>query len=77
MIVGWQVSDTLRAELALDALEMAIWSRGGRIGGRWFTIRTVECSILRSAMLSGSGRSARSGRSAGKVIPMIMRQRNH
>jgi putative transposase len=33
MIVGWQVSDTLRAELALDALEMAIWSRGDRIGG--------------------------------------------
>ena len=33
MIVGWQVSDTLRAELALDALEMAIWSRGGRIDG--------------------------------------------
>ena len=33
MIVGWQVSDTLRAELALDALEMAIWSRGDQIGG--------------------------------------------
>jgi putative transposase len=32
-IVGWQVSGTLRAELALDALEMAIWSRGDRIGG--------------------------------------------
>ena len=27
-IVGWRVSTTLRAELALDALEMAIWSRG-------------------------------------------------
>lgn len=27
-IVGWKVSTTLRAELALDALEMAIWSRG-------------------------------------------------
>jgi len=27
-IVGWQVSDTLRAELALDALEMAIWQAG-------------------------------------------------
>jgi putative transposase len=27
-IVGWRVSDTLRADLALDALEMAIWSRG-------------------------------------------------
>ena len=26
-IVGWKVSTTLRAELALDALEMAIWSR--------------------------------------------------
>jgi putative transposase len=26
-IVGWRVSLTLRAELALDALEMAIWSR--------------------------------------------------
>lgn len=27
-IVGCKVSTTLRAELALDALEMAIWSRG-------------------------------------------------
>jgi len=26
-IVGWKVSTTLRAELALDALEMAIWAR--------------------------------------------------
>ena len=26
-IVGWRVSSALRAELALDALEMAIWSR--------------------------------------------------
>jgi transposase InsO family protein len=26
-IVGWQVLDTLKAELALDALEMALWSR--------------------------------------------------
>ncbi len=27
MIVGWRVSSNLRADLALDALEMAIWSR--------------------------------------------------
>jgi Integrase core domain/HTH-like domain len=27
-IVGWKVSTNLRSELALDALEMAIWSRG-------------------------------------------------
>jgi transposase InsO family protein len=26
-IVGWQVSDSLKAELALDAWEMALWSR--------------------------------------------------
>jgi transposase InsO family protein len=26
-IVGWQVGDTLKAELALDALDMALWSR--------------------------------------------------
>jgi len=26
-IVGWRVSSTLRSDLALDALEMAIWSR--------------------------------------------------
>ena len=29
MIVGWQVSTSLRTDLALDALEMGIWSRGG------------------------------------------------
>ena len=27
MIVGWQVSRSLRTDLALDALEMAIWRR--------------------------------------------------
>jgi len=31
-IVGWQVSDTLRADLAFDALEMAIWSSSDKIG---------------------------------------------
>jgi putative transposase len=32
-IVGWQVADHLHADLALDALEMAIWSRREAIGG--------------------------------------------
>jgi putative transposase len=31
-IVGWQVADHLRADLALDALELAIFSRTGQIG---------------------------------------------
>jgi len=26
-VLGWQVADHLRSDLALDALEMAIWSR--------------------------------------------------
>jgi transposase InsO family protein len=30
-IVGWQVADSLHAELALDALEMALWTRRGRL----------------------------------------------
>lgn len=30
-IVGWQVSDNLKAELALDALEMALWARKGNL----------------------------------------------
>jgi putative transposase len=32
-IVGWQVADHLRATLALDALEMAIFARKDQIGG--------------------------------------------
>lgn len=32
-IVGWQVADHLGADLALDALEMAIWARGGSVDG--------------------------------------------
>jgi putative transposase len=28
-IIGWRVSPTLRADLALDALEMAVWTRRG------------------------------------------------
>ena len=33
-VVGWQVSRSLRAELALDALEMAIWARRSQsLGG--------------------------------------------
>jgi putative transposase len=30
-IVGWQAANHLRADLALDALEMALWRRGGTL----------------------------------------------
>jgi putative transposase len=33
MIVGWRVATSLRAELALDALEMAVWARQGGLDG--------------------------------------------
>jgi transposase InsO family protein len=32
-IVGWQVSRSLRTDLALDALEMGIWARKGELDG--------------------------------------------
>lgn len=32
-IVGWQVATSLRTDLALDALEMAIWTRQGDLDG--------------------------------------------
>ena len=32
-IVGWRVASTLRTDLALDALEMAIWARGDPLPG--------------------------------------------
>jgi putative transposase len=30
-IVGWQVSDSLKTELALDALDMALWARADKL----------------------------------------------
>ena len=33
MILGWQVSTSLRTDLALDALEMALWRRDGDVEG--------------------------------------------
>jgi putative transposase len=32
-IVGWRVAPTLRTDLALDALEMAVWARGESLPG--------------------------------------------
>src|SRR5205807_8871252 len=33
MIVGWKVSTSLRVDVALDALEMAIWRRKANLSG--------------------------------------------
>jgi transposase InsO family protein len=50
-VVGWQASRSLRTDLALDALEMAIWRRQARLeglvhhsdrGGQYLSIRCTE-----------------------------------
>ena len=49
-LVGWQASGSLRTDLALDALEMAIWRRQARLeglvhhsdrGGQYLSIRST------------------------------------
>jgi putative transposase len=51
MIVGWQLASHLRTDLALDALEMAIWRRQAQLdglvhhsdrGGQYLSIRYTE-----------------------------------
>jgi putative transposase len=66
-IVGWQVSDSLRAELALDALEMAIWSSGGRMGDQLVhhSDRGVQYTSIRYAERLGEIGAVRSVGSKG------------
>ena len=66
-IVGWQVADTLRAELALDALEMAIWSSGDKIGDQLIhhSDRGVQYTSIRYAERLGDIGAVRSVGSKG------------
>jgi putative transposase len=66
-IVGWQVSDTLKTELALDSLEMALWSRKPQVSAALvhhsdrgvqytairYTDRLIESGIERSVGRKG------------------------
>jgi putative transposase len=65
MIVGWRVATTLRAELALDALEMAVWARQGGLdglvhhsdrGGQYLAIRYTERLAEEGAVASVGSR---------------------
>jgi putative transposase len=65
-IVGWQISPSLRTDLALDALEMAIWARKDELeglvhhsdrGSQYLSIRYTE-------RLGEAGAVTRSGRGA-------------
>jgi putative transposase len=65
-ILGWRVSNTLRADLALDALEQAIWTRqeenlGGLIhhsdrGSQYLSIRYTERLAEEGAITSVGSR---------------------
>jgi putative transposase len=65
-IVGWQVSASLRVELALDALEMAIWTRRGDAldglvhhsdrGGQYLAIRYTQRLADQGAVTSVGSR---------------------
>ena len=65
-IVGWRVATTLRAELALDALEMAIWARqdadlDGLVhhsdhGGQYLAIRYTRRLADEGAVASAGSR---------------------
>jgi transposase InsO family protein len=75
-IVGWQVLDTLKTELALDALDMALWARKDWLstalvhhGDRGFSIRlSVTGSDLPTP---GSNDQL-----AARAIPTIMPSRS-
>jgi len=64
-IVGWRVANTLRADLALDALEMAIWSRDESLEGlvhhsdrgvQYLSIRYTERLAAEGAVTSVGSR---------------------
>jgi transposase InsO family protein len=65
MIVGWRVATTLRAELALDALEMAVWARQGGLDGLvHHSDRPPVESALLAALIVVHGRDQHAGERA-------------
>jgi putative transposase len=65
MIVGWSLASHLRAELALEALEMAIWQRDERLdglihhsdrGSQYLSIRYTERLAEQGAVTSVGSR---------------------
>jgi len=70
MIVGWQLATHLRTDLALDALEMAIWRRDTQLDG--LVHHSDPGNTSPSATPNASPRLARSPRSAPAGTPTTM-----
>jgi putative transposase len=61
-IVGWQVADSLRTELALDALEMALWARQDTLSAALVhhgDRGAIYCDSLRATPRRGRDRAVR------------------
>jgi putative transposase len=71
-LVGWQASRSLRTDLALDALEMAIWARRGDLEG-WCITRTGAANTWPSATPSASPKPAPSPRWVPAATPTTTR----
>jgi putative transposase len=65
MVVGWQASRSLRSDLAIDALEMAVWNRrrAAETSISWSITATAACNISASATPNGSPTTTSSRRS--------------
>ena len=70
-IVGWRVATTLRAELALDALEMAIWVRHGHDGHHAGPQRgQVQVAVVIPPGFGGGSIAWKAGWSHGSYPPI-------
>jgi len=76
-ILGWQVADHLRSDLALDALEMAIWTRRDKdLGGLvHHSDRGVQYTSIRYAGRLAGQKAVRSVGSKGDSMIMLRRRR--
>jgi putative transposase len=70
-VVGWQASRSLRTDLALGALEMAIWRRQAGLEG-WCITRTGAVNICRFATPNAWPRRERSPRWAPAATASTM-----
>jgi putative transposase len=66
-VLGWQVADNLRSDLALDALEMAIWTRRHEVidGLVHHSDRGVQYTSIRYTQRLGEAKAVRSVGSKG------------
>lgn len=72
-VVGWQTSTSLRSDLAIDALEMAIYARSARDLDGWCTTATGACNTSQFDTPSAWPKPASSTASDPKAIRTIMR----